>query len=188
LILIAVGIGGFFYGKSFNKPIAPVQRSVVANEGSDRQEIKTYRNERLNFSLNYRSHLDSVTEEPNRILFHEKTDDMTGFGVVVEKVPYQSTSEWIAAQTKGSASGPGYEGILWINGYRDNGNGLLLVNEYMQVDGDETGPIYGKSIYGVFVKNGFLYKILSKNEYPANAVPSLDSELMDVFSSFQPLN
>jgi hypothetical protein len=184
-LIVFVAIAGVYYGKSLNKSSAQNQQPLISNQEDDGQTIKDYTNDKLNFSLKYKSYLNLILEESDRVVFHTKDDDMTGFGVVMEKVPYSSTKDWLAAQPKGSAKGPGFEGVLWINHFGDEGNGTLLVDEYVQTDSDNGKPIYGKYFYGVRVKDGVLYKILSKNEFPASAISSSDSEMMDVYSSFQ---
>lgn len=100
LLLILAAIAGVFYGKTLNKQVVQNQQQIISNDEVEGQEVKTYTNEKLNFSLNYKSYLDLIIEEPNKIVFHTKTDDMTGFGVIIEKVPYNSTVDWLAAQKR----------------------------------------------------------------------------------------
>jgi hypothetical protein len=172
--------GGVYFclnGERSNpQPPAPV---VTTDEGT-----KLYSTNQLHFSIRYPAYLDDIQEEEGRVVFRMKNDPgLSGFGVTTEKVPFNTTQDWLNAQPKGSASSAGYEAQLLLGGESDT----ALVSEYVVVDSDMGKPIYGKIIEGLHVENGTLYKILFRNQFHIDQIPRISAKMMDVISSFRVL-
>lgn len=184
--LLFVGGIGIYFGKATSGSRPQDVKPIVLDEETGGQKIKAYSNEKLNFSLKYPEDLSVIEEDADSVTFKNPATELWGFGVITEKVPYRSTREWIASQTKGSAKNAGYESVLWLDEDRSNiENGVLLVSEYVEVDANQGRPIFGKIFYGTYVKDGVLYKIKYRNEFTASQAPSVDSEMIGILSSFQ---
>ena len=150
------------------------------------QKTKLYTNPQLHFSLEYPEEYSIIETQDDAVTFKTAEEEPWGFSVQTEAVPYPTTKSWLAAQAKGSSSSPGYETALWLNAGGSQ-NGMALVSEYVVVDQDGKKPIYGKKLQAVHVEDGMRYTISYRNDLLPAEIPSVDSDMMRIFTSFQVL-
>jgi hypothetical protein len=153
-LLIAAFAGGMYFCSVSDQESASPPVPAETQEA----ETKLYTNERLRFSIEYSPELNDIQEIGNKVVFHIKGENRSGFGVLTERVPFNTTEEWLDAQPRGSLTSLGIEENLWLDRYA-GGIGTALISQYVVVDYDGDGPIYGKGLYAVRVNNGILYKI-----------------------------
>lgn len=167
IAIFGIGFGGYRYGMN------------IAKQVPNQEATALYENKQLGFSLQYPIELNDIQGSSSGVVFRIKDDEgLSGFGVTVENVAYQTTQDWIKGQPKGSALSAGFEPIAWVSSQ------VLLVAEYIKVDQDGSRPIYGKILRGITVENGKLYKISNPGQFRAEDVPMLDNGMIDVMNSF----
>lgn len=179
VLVISAFVGGVFFAKP------PLLTGTNPANQNDVATTKSYTNQQLHFTLQYPASFDDVEESPSKVTFRPKgAEDLTGFGVLMEKTSYSTTQDWLKAQPKGSASSAGYQPVFWIGG---PSLGKLIVAEYIVVDQNGRQPIYGKTLSMVVVQNGMLYKIPVGHDFPTNETPAIGSDMIGIIDGFQAL-
>jgi hypothetical protein len=188
LLLITAFVGGAYVGSNnashIASPPATTQIQQTTNDQTPETDTTLYTNDAWNFSIQYPSDLE-VQEGSNGTVFgHEGDPWIAGYSVGTKNVPFNSTEEWLAAQTKGNFSSEGYELLLWL----DSNEKTAIVAEYVEYDRKPDGSyVHGRYFYAVRVDNGILYRFLvSGVQFEERGAPQISLDHLKFVESFRP--
>lgn len=182
LILIGGGSLALMWGRSeYRKPNTPnpTPPESTATASSTAQIPHTYTDTALHFSIEPPSKVTDIQKIGQATTFKTSADGPRIISIFAESTPYNTTKDWLKAQSEGSASSRGYEFIRWIGSQIDE---KVLVTEYV---GPGNDSIYEKRFRMIAVKNKSLYTVDMGIWHKADAEATIDPDIEHALETFQ---
>ncbi len=150
-----------------------------APENAD--DLVTYTNDRLGFSLEHSTVYGAIQEFDHQVVFRAAPEDQWVFAVSVEDTAHASVSDWLEARSVADGVALGYRSIGSV------GDGFELVTQDVISDSDTGGARYSRIAFAVKLVRGKIYKLDYRNDLSSQESPQLIPEMINIAASLRVL-
>lgn len=141
-------------------------------------ELNEYIDNELGLFFKYPKSL-IVVKDNISIGLATSAEDKWSYNFSATSTKFQSVTEWLSAQPKGSSTTPGFAPSIRLDA------NSFLVYEYVVVDYDGKVPIYVKYREYIYIKSGKLLKMTIAGQLRPEDDPKVSDEALSIISSFK---
>lgn len=155
--------------------------SMWGSTQGETDDLVTYTNDRLGFSLEHPAVYGAIQEFDHQVVFRAAPEDQWLFAVSVEDTAYDSVGDWLEARSATDDVALGYRSIGRV------GDGFELVTQDVISDSNVGEARYSRIAFAVKLVRGKIYKLDYRNDLSSQESPQLIPEMINIAAGLRVL-